>query len=327
MKRTRPPPVRTRVYRIWHALLPEMQGEVVHRLDPYSAQALALTSRAAWKQWGDKDTVSSIDVWQDVGWLAHERYVANQWKATAAKGTKYWLCIQEMLLGMAKRADPWLFLVYTDTFVLLGSNDLDDPCIRAMACKAVIQANNPDTLECVINARPSVFCLNNFTRIANLASTLLRADYRHEPNIHMVPLIRQHCVAYGTRWNGFLIQECIAMHEIDFLYRAAAIDTHLAVHMQRKGWLVDDLMIVVYNWGSRLTFRQVYTLQSLVDLMPRVAIDRHAIELIVDQLRAYLIDPVRSSMEHVVVACMEVLEPLAKMEPLFAPLLALRPLK
>jgi hypothetical protein len=108
----------TTAFHLWSELLAEMQGEVAERLDPFSKQALAMTSTQLWARFGQRLSMSPFNV----AAYAAPKYAQNVWKRGFGSLHErdpnhiyaFGSTVARWFEGLSRRGDVNLFVTYLD---------------------------------------------------------------------------------------------------------------------------------------------------------------------------------------------------------------------
>jgi hypothetical protein len=181
-------------FQVWPELLPEMQGEIADRLDPYSKQVLAMGSTQLWARFGkEQENPSSLSWFSlpfNVAAFAAPVYVTNAWKfgdgslkETDPKyANAFGLAVGEWFEGFSQRGDVELFLVYlASAFELVRERG---PDFSYFLKKAVYQSNNCTFVTEAMKRYPDSMVLETFTMLDGVLSARCL-----EPNIDLIGLI------------------------------------------------------------------------------------------------------------------------------------------
>jgi hypothetical protein len=104
-------------FHLWCELLPEMQGEIAARLDPFSKQVLAMGNKSLWVRFGNPNGRSWFSSGYNVARLAHPNYIKKAWRLDCRVGIMgrirtFGKGFGEWVEGFAVRGDKALFQRY-----------------------------------------------------------------------------------------------------------------------------------------------------------------------------------------------------------------------
>ena len=278
-----------------------MQSEVVGHLDPFSKQALALTSREAWRQWGrERGHPDSIGFFQDgylVGLLAPPRFMDFHWKRWVEDEEVYDI---DFLTGLCRRGEPELFFEYMDRVVLFPDIPLlgetrrvfwpfegtDAIAQEAIAVHVLVSANNPFMFrEGWQRYQCSSMSLQGLGVVSVVECWMDGPALRRCPHPGMSSLLREVFVhlPIGT-FNHVILDRAIARGECPFLQEVRKQDVSLDqyVKQSRYNW-------EAYFWGwdavsASMTIRQVNILRGMLALRAELSMALEAEEFVKQRL-------------------------------------------